>query len=270
LIGRGRLLLTVMLTLWLAPCVGRSGALIEFANVTQYAKPAQLFGYLARPDGSDRSPGVIILHGCQGFSSSTAGVADSLKNLGYVGLAVDSLGPRGIADACGQLFIDQALDAYAALKFLSQQPFVDRSRIALLGRSMGGSSALMAVERGAIERRFPERFAAAIAYYPSCRGYSPTLIVPTMILIGEADDSNPAEACRGMTALPHREGARLDLTVYPGAYHAFDVREFQPGMHVRGHWFEYNEPAATDAWEKVRAFLAVHLRDAAADLPQSR
>jgi dienelactone hydrolase len=270
LIGGGRLLLTIVLALWRAPSAGRSGTLIEFANVTEHANPTQLFGYLARPDGSDPSPAVIILHGCQGFSSSTAGVADSLKNLGYVGLAVDSLGPRGIADACGQLFIDQALDAYAALKFLSQQPFVDRSRIALLGRSMGGSSALTAVERGSIERRFPERFAAAIAYYPSCRGYLPTWIAPTMILIGEADDLNPAEACRGMTALPHREGAQLDLTVYPGAYHAFDVREFQPGIHVRGHWFEYNEPAATDAWEKVRAFLAAHLRGMTVDQPGSR
>jgi dienelactone hydrolase len=73
-----------------------------------------------------------------------------------------------------------------------------------------------------------------------------------------------------MAVLPHSEGARLDLTVYLGAYHAFDVREFQPGVHVRGHWFEYNEPAATDAWEKARAFLAAHLRAATVDLPQSR
>jgi dienelactone hydrolase len=164
LIGGGRLLLTLMLALWLAPGAGRSGALIEFGNVSEHAKPAQLFGYLARPDGSDPSQAVIILHGCQGFSSSSAGIADSLKNLGYVGLAVDSLGPRGIADECGQFFIGQALDAYAALKFLSHQSFVDRNRIAVLGRSMGGSSALTDVERGSIERLFPERFAAAIAY----------------------------------------------------------------------------------------------------------
>jgi dienelactone hydrolase len=140
LIGRGRLLLAVMLALWLAPGAGRSGALIEFANVTEYAKPAQLFGYLARPDGSDPSPAVLILHGCQGFSSSTARLADRQKSWGYLGLAVDNLGPRGLADACGQFFIGHALDAYAALKFLSQQSFVDRNRIAVLGRSMGGSS----------------------------------------------------------------------------------------------------------------------------------
>ena len=40
---------------------------------------------------------------------------------------------------------------------------------------------------------------------------------------GEPDDS--AEACRQMVAQPHTEDAQLDLTVYPGAYHAFDVRE---------------------------------------------
>jgi dienelactone hydrolase len=100
----------------------------------------------------------------------------------------------------------------------------------------------MAVERGSIERRFPERFAAAIAYYPSCRGHSATLTAPTLVLIGEADDSNPAEACREMATRPHRDGARLDLAVYPGVYHAFDVDWFQRGRDVRGHWFEYMSP----------------------------
>jgi dienelactone hydrolase len=100
----------------------------------------------------------------------------------------------------------------------------------------------MAVERGSIERRFPERFAATIAYYPSCCGQSATLTAPTLILIGEADDSNPADACREMATRPHRDGARLDLVVHPGVYHAFDVDWFQRGRDVRGHWFEYMSP----------------------------
>ena len=80
-----------------------------------------------------------------------------------------------------------------------------------------------------------------------------------MILIGEADDTNRAEACREMATQPHYDGARLNLVIYPGVYHAFDVDRFQPGRNVRGHWFEYNEPAANDTRERVRGFLTKNL-----------
>jgi dienelactone hydrolase len=194
-----------------------------------------------------------------GVSSHSVAIADRLKALGYIALAIDSLGPRHVADQCGQFFLGQATDAYAALKFLSQLPFVDANQIALLGQSMGGSSALMDVERGSIGKRYSERFAAAIAYYPGCRGHSATLIAPTLILIGEEDEVNSAQACRDMAALPHGDGASLDLVVYPGVHHAFDVDWFQPGRQVNGRWFEYNERAASDAWGKARVFLSTNL-----------
>jgi dienelactone hydrolase len=56
------------------------------------------------------------------------------------------------------------------------------------------------------------------------------MAVPTMILIGGADDWTPAVACQAMVAQPHGDGARLDLTVYPGAYHAFNFPGLKPGI----------------------------------------
>ena len=35
----------------------------------------------------------------------------------------------------------------------------------------------------------------------------------------------------------------------------------QRGATVLGHRLEYDEPAATDAWQRVRAFLATTLAD---------
>ena len=81
---------------------------------------------------------------------------------------------------------------------------------------------------------------------------------------------NPAEACREMATQPQHDGARLDLVVYPGVYHAFDVDWFQPGRNVRGHWFEYNEPAANDTLERVRGFLATNLSGSTTEKPASR
>jgi dienelactone hydrolase len=257
--GLRLLMLGIGLASWLGAGAGWAGALIEFPNVTDQAKPQHLLGYLARPDGPGPFPAVVVLHGCAGISGASAGTADQLKAWGYVVLAVDSLGPRGISDRCRDLFDEQAIDAYAALKYLSKQSFVDPGRVAVLGYSMGGGSALDAVQRGAINTLFPEKFAAAIAYFPWCSGRSAMVDVPTMILIGAADDWTLAEGCREMVARPHDAGAPVDLTVYPGAHHGFNFRENQPGIHRFGHWAEYNERAATDAWEKVRAFLATNL-----------
>jgi dienelactone hydrolase len=55
------------------------------------------------------------------------------------------------------------------------------------------------------------------------------------------------------------DGAPIALTIYPGAYHAFDCPEFQPGVRVLGHRLEYNEPAAKDAERQLRGFLAANL-----------
>jgi len=133
-----------------ALCVGvaRAGALVEFSNVSE-----QLLGYLARPDsglsavlgnhsnGAGPFAAVVVLHGCSGISSHSAGIADRLSSWGYVALTVDSLGPRGIANRCGGGgLLDQAFDAYAALHYLSQLDFVDPARVAVLATHLGGTS----------------------------------------------------------------------------------------------------------------------------------
>ena len=41
--------------------------------------------------------------------------------------------------------------------------------------------------------------------------------------------------------------------------HAFDVVELKPGIRSLGRWVEYDEPAARDAEQKLRAFLAAIL-----------
>src|SRR5438105_917060 len=128
-----------------------AGSLIEFSNVSEQAP--KLVGYLARPDrglsallgsgggrpNANRYPAVVVLHGCSGISSHSAAIADRLGSWGYVALAIDSLGPRGVADRCTSPgYQEQAFDAYAALRYLGQQFFVDATRIAVLGNSMGG------------------------------------------------------------------------------------------------------------------------------------
>jgi dienelactone hydrolase len=252
------------LVLWVG--AARAGSLIEFANVSDQGKPPQLLGYLARPDGVGPFPAVVVLHGCRGFFGGYVEIVDQLKSWGYVALAVDSFALRELGDRCGIGLKEQATDAYAALQYLSQEPSVDATRIAVLGYSMGGESASSAVERGLMDRLFPEKFAAAVAYYPWRRGHSAVVSAPTLIVIGAEDNRTPATFCREMVASPHEGGAAIDLIVYPGAHHNFNFRVLT-GPRSPGYWLEYNGAAAQDAEEKMRAFLAANLGKALLDKP---
>ena len=261
-------LLAIGLASLLGAGAASGGSLVEFPNVSE--REPTLLGYLARPTGEGPSPAVVVLHGCGGFASGgSLQLADQLQDWGYVALMVDSLGTRGLATACGGPFVDQPGDAYAALRYLSQQSFVAPERVAVLGNSMGGYSALYAVDRGLMAqyfRRFKERFRAAVAYYPNCGIPVTMMTAPTLILIGEADDLTPAERCRMMVAHARPDGAPIALTVYPGAHHGFNFAILQPGRSSLGHWLEYNAPAAKDAEGKVRAFLAANLGASAGQL----
>jgi dienelactone hydrolase len=274
----------ILLGVALASCLGVgvavAGALVEFPNVSEQAP--KLTGYLARPDTGlsalagrqfDRVgpyPAVVVLHGCGGISSHSTGIADGLGSWGYVALAVDSLSPRGISSACGGGSLGQAFDAYAALRYLMTLEDVDPARIAVLGQSMGGGSALYALDHDLGAQYFTERFRVAILYYPGCGIPGVNLTAPTLILIGEADETDPVERCREMVAHARPDSAPIALTVYPGVHHNFDVALLNPGVRFRGLWLEYNEPAAKDAEEKTRAFLDAHLAETSNGAPTAK
>ena len=273
-------LLAIELASLVGTGVASAGTLVNFPNLPGHT-PASLSGYLARPDsglsaelgGSPASgapyAAIVVLHGCNGMFGHSAVIADRLSSWGYVTLAVDSLGPRfaGIASRCGKGLPDQVFDAYAALRYLSQLDFVDPARVAVLGQSMGGETALHAVDHGLAAQFFTERFRAAIAYYPYCDIPAAGMTVPALILIGEADEQCPVERCREMAAHARPDSAPISLTVYPGVYHNFDVALLFHGVRYGGYWLEYNEAAAKDAEEKTRAFLAARLAETSPDQP---
>jgi hypothetical protein len=130
-------LLAIGLASLLGPGAASAGTLVEFPYLPGHT-PANLSGYLARPDsgwstelgdrdyrGEGPFPAVVVLHGCIGITGHFAGIADRLSSWGYVALAVDSLGPRGISSRYGVGSLDQPFDAYAALRYLLRQDTVD-------------------------------------------------------------------------------------------------------------------------------------------------
>lgn len=242
-----------MLTGCAAAIAETSASVVDFETPLSRLQPLQ--GYLRQPAGAGPFPAVVVLHSCNGNARRLDERWGKLiAAWGYVTLTVDSFGPRGLKNTCSSgAPVDLALDAYRALGFLVQQRFVDSSRVAVLGFSQGAWQALSSVERGILEQASPNKFRAAIAFYPHCLGFKGDMTVPTLVLIGELDDWSLAVECRNMVdgrddwgiSRQKDQGVPIKLIVYPGAYHAFDAAGLTTPVQLLGHHLEFN-PSATD------------------------
>jgi dienelactone hydrolase len=197
---------------------------------------AQLgFPELAR----DRYPAVIVVHGLGGYRDAHEGqIAAELRKAGFATLTYDSFAARGttgqaLQGSPGYLPIGVA-DAYAALRFLSGEPRIDGNHIAVIGFSYGGEVAHLTTFETLRAALNPGsgRFAAHVPFYP---GGSLGAIAeagaytgaPVLMLLGEKDDNLPVTKIESYLAYARAAGtpAPIKTVVYPGAYHAWTVRD---------------------------------------------
>jgi dienelactone hydrolase len=239
-----------------------------------------LHGTLYRPEGDGPFPAVVAMHDCGGLIHRPAMQtqlynewANLLVGKGFVVLFPDSFGSRGLGPQCREANRkvharrERVADANAARRWLQTQNYVKADHISLLGWSNGGSAALWTVRPTAVPHDDSADFRSAVALYPSCRRLRETAWsarVPTLILIGGADDWTPATACQQMVAGAHGRSARAEIVVYPGAYHEFDranapirlrtglVNTVDPSGRAHGGT---NPAARNDALKRVPAWL---------------
>jgi dienelactone hydrolase len=241
--------------------------------------------WFAVPTDTPR-PAVVFLHGCAGaldergqLPAGTRREAGDFNAEGMHYLVLDSFTPRATRSICethvSQRTIreeDRRDDVQAALRWLAAQPGVDANRIALLGRSHGGSTVLSAIDASddkvAAQALKPR---AAVALYPGCGRFEREpryqLLAPLLLLAGEQDDWTPALACvRLKERLRFKAGPALSLTVYPGAHHGFDgrspvhVRENIPNTRAGKATVGGHPPAREAARRAVFDFLAHELQ----------
>ena len=183
-------------------------------------------------------PAIIDLHGCGGALDANGRLGQRWRRDARWFeqekmhlLVPDSFSSRGVKSLCEQRVRDRAVDlhtrrddVFAALQWLARQPGVDATRIALLGRSNGGSTVLAALDRSDPEvraQRIQPR--AAIAFYPGCRSFAAQrgyeLTAPLLLMIGELDDWTSAARC---VELHDKLQRGFDLVVFPRSHHGFD------------------------------------------------
>lgn len=184
-------------------------------------------------------PVVIALHGCGGLYSTAnnhqeklnarhAGMAKFITDHGFSIIFPDSFTTRGEISLCSQKFNSRRIkqshradDVDGVLSWLSEQSWVDQSKIALLGWSHGGSAVLRSTDANrdnVINRRTQPN--VAVAFYPGCSDalkdqYRPQ--VPLVMMLAELDDWTPPIPC---IELANHTGSKFYL--YPDSYHDFD------------------------------------------------
>jgi dienelactone hydrolase len=195
-------------------------------------------------NGAEPMPAVVILHGSAGVDSRGSLYARALNDAGIATLEIDMWGARGItgADQRPPLPTFTLPDAYGALNFLANAAGIDPQRVGVLGFSWGGVMSLLSANKSYTSLLGNgQQFAAHVAHYPICWGYTagiPGIFfgpneddltdAPVLIQIGSKDDYDEGAApCEGLAApFPN-----VSVTVYPNAYHGWD--RLQPRLTVQ-------------------------------------
>jgi carboxymethylenebutenolidase len=226
-----------------------------------------LRGVLGVPAGPGPWPGVVLVHELFGIDDVMRRQIRRMASAGYLALMPDlftaggarrCLVPtfRAIAAGHGRPFVD----IEAARAHLGSLPGCT-GRIGVLGFCLGGGFALLTASRGfdvssVNYARLPEDPDAVLA--GAC---------PVVASYGGRDPALRGTAAQLEEVLT-RQGVPHDVREYPTAGHGFlndaDVgpRPLRPLLH-RVLNFRPDPVAAADAWTRIEAFFAEHLRDGA-------
>jgi carboxymethylenebutenolidase len=225
--------------------------------VTYRSGAEEVSGLLVTPEGAGPFPALIVIHEWWGLDAWVKDQARALAREGYVALAVDLY--RGKAtdkqEEAHQYMSgmpeDRAMrDLSAALAFLKSRKDVRGNRVGAIGWCMGGKYALK------LATEAPE-LAAAAAYYgapPTDAAAIARIKAPVLGNFGAEDTGPSPEQVKAFEAAMKKAGKSVDVKLYPGAGHAF--------ANVNNPWKGYREEAAKDAWSRVVAFFARHLKRA--------
>ena len=204
----------------------------QFLAGDKNGKPTTIAGELRLPRGTTgKLPAVVLLHGSGGVGPGPEMWAKYFNEMGMASYVLDSFTGRGIVSTStnqallGRL--NMILDAYRAFDVLADHPRIDAARIAVMGFSRGGQSALYsAMTRFQAMWNPRAKFAAHIPLYASCTttfmGDTDVSAVPIRQYHGLADDYVTIGPCRPYFERLRAAGRDAQLIEMAEAHHAYD------------------------------------------------
>jgi carboxymethylenebutenolidase len=226
------------------------------------ASTDRLEAYLAVPDGEGPWPGVVVIHEAYGLNDDIRSQADRFAGEGYLAIAPNLYTAGGVARCVAStLHAVRAGQgrAYGDIE-AARQALTARDdcsgRVGVIGFCMGGGFALMLANRGF------DVTAPNYGFLPKDMDAALDGACPVVASYGRRDLVLHGTAAKLESALEAR-GIEHDVKEYPGVGHSF-LNKQSSGL-VNGllgiAQFGHNAEVADDAWRRILAFFAKHLRD---------
>jgi carboxymethylenebutenolidase len=218
-------------------------------------------GYLARPEGGERLPAVIVYMEIFGINSHIRDVTERVAREGYVAIAPDYFhrtGPGvelGYDDAgmaqgmklLGALRADEMIeDAAATVAYLRGRSDTQGDRIGAMGFCIGGHMTYLSActtdiqasasfyGGGIAAPQGPGGAASTVSRTPGIKGR-------ILCLFGAKDALIPGDQVDSIRGALEQGGVRNEVVVYDDADHGFHCDQRAT----------YDEAAAKDAWQRT-------------------
>ena len=219
-------------------------------------------GYLAIPEGDGPWPGVVVLPEVFGLTDDTRANADHLARAGYLAIAPAIYSLRCVRQAIRDLHARsgttfRAID-YVRTWLAGREDCT--GRVGVIGFCLGGGFALLAAPRG---------FDAASVNYGEVPKEPAKVLAGACPVIASFGAKDPAlradpDAPQRLEEALAELGVAHDVTTYPPPVgHSFLNRDVPAPLEriAKIAGFGYDAPAAEDAWSRIQAFFADHLRE---------
>ncbi|MEO9362683.1 MAG: dienelactone hydrolase family protein [Nitrososphaera sp.] len=230
---------------------GKDVSKVETSMVKYYNNTS---GFLARPAGEGKYPGIVMIHEWGGLSDNIKAMARQMASEGYVVLAADLYkGQVTTASSQAQVLATGVKDnpgeavknLQAAVSYLRNSSSVD-GKVGSLGWCFGGDWSLqLALNENKMD--------ATGLYYGQPVTDPKALSVikwPVLGIFGSADQSIPVEKVNAFKQALDKDGIVNEIHVYNGVGHAF----------ANPSGANYAPAETKDAWQKTLAFFDKHLK----------
>lgn len=210
-------------------------------------------GYLAMPEGDGPFPSIIMIHEWWGLNDQVKNMARQYAGQGYAVFAVDLYGggvattpqeAKQLATSVGEFKTEAFSNLEAALRYMTDKPEVDATRVASLGWCFGGGWSYEMAKNNLGTK-------ASVIYYGRFNPKDDLSIMSANIQghFGAEDQSIPVDDVKAFQAKLATLNGEHQVFIYENAGHAFANEESDA----------YQQESAEQAWERTLEFLKANL-----------